>query len=189
MTAIAEFEDAFETMRKGRAEALLVVQSNIFETPPFPIQQLALTYRIPAMYGLRTSTDAGGLISYGPNVRELYEYAAVFVAKFLRGVKPADLPVEQPTKIELVINLQTAKTLGMADPAIAAAARRRSPSIASLSAFARARSCASGSVTCSAQRRDARPQGRGGVRDHHRIWSSLPPERDNVKAPLARSHD
>ena len=116
VTAIAEFEDAFETMRKGRAEALLVVQSNIFETPPFPIQQLALTYRIPAMYGLRTSTDAGGLISYGPNVRELYEYAAVFVAKFLRGVKPADLPVEQPTKIELVINLQTAKRLGMAIP-------------------------------------------------------------------------
>ena len=113
---VADFEGAFEAMRNGRAEALIVQQSNIFETPPYPIQQLAAAYRIPAMYGLRTSTDAGGLISYGPNIPNLYAYAAVFVDKFLRGVKPADLPVEEPTKIELVINLKTAKSLDLTIP-------------------------------------------------------------------------
>ena len=94
----------------------MVVQSNIFETPPYPIQRLATTYRIPAMYGLRTSTDAGGLISYGPNFRDLYAYAAVFVDRILNGAKPADMPVEQPKKIELVINLKTAKALGLTIP-------------------------------------------------------------------------
>ncbi|TMH68241.1 MAG: ABC transporter substrate-binding protein [Betaproteobacteria bacterium] len=112
----AEFDDAFATMGKGRAEALIVVQSNIFETAPYRIQQLATSNRIPAMYGLRTSTDAGGLMSYGPSVRDLYAYAAVFVDKILKGAKPADLPVEQPTKFELVINMKTAKALGLTIP-------------------------------------------------------------------------
>jgi putative ABC transport system substrate-binding protein len=108
----AEFDGAFANMAKGRAEALIVVQSTIFETPPYRIQQLAARYGIPAMYGLRTSTDAGGLMSYGPNVPALYAYAAVIVDKILKGAKPADLPVEQPTRIELVINMQAAKALG-----------------------------------------------------------------------------
>ena len=112
----ADFQQAFETMRKDRAEAFIVVQSNIFETPPYPIQKLAIDYRIPGMYGLRTSADAGGLISYGPNVRDLYAHAAVFVDKILRGAKPADIPVEQPTKIELVVNMKTAKALGLTIP-------------------------------------------------------------------------
>jgi len=68
------------------------------------------------MYGLRTSTDAGGLMSYGPNVRDLYAYAAVFVDKFLKGAKPADLPVQQPTKFELIINLKAARALGVTIP-------------------------------------------------------------------------
>jgi len=112
----ADFDEAFATMRKGRAEALIVVQSTIFETAPYRIQQLATSNRIPAMYGLRTSTDAGGLMSYGPSVRDLYAYAAVFVDKFLKGAKPADLPVQQPTKFELIINLKAARALGVTIP-------------------------------------------------------------------------
>jgi putative ABC transport system substrate-binding protein len=112
----ADFDDAFAAMVKSRAEALIVVQSTIFETPPYRIQQLATRYRIPAIYGLRTSTDAGGLMSYGPNVPALYGYAAVFVDKILKGARPADLPVEQPTKFELVINMTSAKALGLTIP-------------------------------------------------------------------------
>jgi putative tryptophan/tyrosine transport system substrate-binding protein len=111
-----EFEDAFASMARENTEALIVVQSTIFETEPFPIQNLTLRYRIPSMYGLRTSTDAGGLMSYGPNVPALYAYSAVLVDKILRGAKPADLPVEQPTKFELVINLTTAKALRLTIP-------------------------------------------------------------------------
>jgi putative ABC transport system substrate-binding protein len=112
----ADFDDAFATMVKGRAEAFVVLQSTIFEIAPYRIQQLAASHRIPGMYGVRTSTDAGGLMSYGPSVVDLYSYAAVFVDKILRGAKPADLPVEQPTKFELVINLKTAKALGITFP-------------------------------------------------------------------------
>ena len=112
----AEFEDAFARMAKDNAEALIVVQSTIFETSPFIIQQLASRYRIPSMYGLRTSTDAGGLMSYGPNVPSLYAYSAVLVDKILKGAKPANIPVEQPTKFELVINLKAAKVLGVTIP-------------------------------------------------------------------------
>ena len=112
----ADFDEAFATMRTGRTEALVVVQSNMFETPPYRIQQLAAHNRIPAIYGIRTSTDAGGLISYGPSVRDLYAYAAVIVDKILKGAKPADLPVEQPTRFELVINMSTARALGLTIP-------------------------------------------------------------------------
>ena len=112
----AEFDQAFATMSRQGAEAFIVMQSTIFETAPFRIQQLATQYRIPAMYGVRTSTDAGGLISYGPNVAALYGYAAVLVDRILKGVKPANLPVEQPTKFELVINMRTAKALGLTIP-------------------------------------------------------------------------
>jgi putative ABC transport system substrate-binding protein len=111
-----EFDDAFAGMAKGNAEALIVVQSTIFETAPYRIQQLATRYRIPSMYGLRTSTDAGGLMSYGPSVPALYAYSAVLVDKILKGGKPADIPVEQPTKFELVINMKTAKALGLVIP-------------------------------------------------------------------------
>jgi len=112
----ADFDEAFATMAKIRAEALIVVQSTIFETSPYRIQQLATDNRIPAIYGLRTSADAGGLMSYGPNVPDLYRQAAVYVEKILKGAKPADLPVEQPKKFELVINLGTAKALGLTIP-------------------------------------------------------------------------
>jgi len=109
----ADFDEAVAIMGTGRAQALIVVQSNMFETPPYRIQQLTASNRIPAVYGLRTSVDAGGLISYGPSVRDLYVYSAVLVDKILKGAKPADLPVEQPTKFELVISMKTAKALGI----------------------------------------------------------------------------
>jgi len=112
----ADFDEAFATMARMRAEAFIVAQSTIFETPPYRIQQLAASYRIPGMYGVRTSTDAGGLMSYGPSVRDLYAYAAVFVDKILKGAKPGDLPVEQPRKFELVINMKAAKALGLTIP-------------------------------------------------------------------------
>lgn len=82
----AEFDEPLATMSKENAEALIVVQSTIFETSPYRIQQLATRHRIPAIYGLRTSTDAGGLMSYGPNVAALYAYSAVFGDKILKGV-------------------------------------------------------------------------------------------------------
>ncbi len=103
-------------MIRRRAEALVVVQSTIFNTPPYRIAQLAARHRLPAVYGSRVTADDGGLMSYGPNNRESYRYAAVFVDKILKGAKPGDLPVEQPTKFELVINLKTAKALGLTIP-------------------------------------------------------------------------
>jgi putative tryptophan/tyrosine transport system substrate-binding protein len=112
----ADFDEAFATMAKARAEALIVVQSTIFETSPFRIQQLAALNRIPAMYGLRISADAGGLMSYGPNVANAYRQAASYVDKILKGAKPSDLPVEQPTTFELVINVKTARLLGLTIP-------------------------------------------------------------------------
>jgi len=77
---------------------------------------LAAKNRLPAVYMERDYVDAGGLISYGPNVADLFRRAATYVDKILKGAKPGDLPVEQPTKFELVINLKTAKALGLAVP-------------------------------------------------------------------------
>ena len=77
---------------------------------------LAAKHRLPAVYQSRKSVDAGGLMSYGPNFSDLFRRAATYVDKILKGAKPADLPVEQPTKFELVINLKTAKALGLAIP-------------------------------------------------------------------------
>jgi putative tryptophan/tyrosine transport system substrate-binding protein len=111
-----DFETAFAAMAKGRAEALIVVQSNIFDSPPEPLVRLAADNKIPAIYGPRISADAGGLMAYGPNVRDLYGRAATFVDKILKGARPADLPVEQPVRFELVINLKTAKALGVNIP-------------------------------------------------------------------------
>ena len=112
----ADFDEAFAAMIKGRAEAVVVVQSTIFNTPPYRIAQLAASHRLPAVYGSRITADDGGLMSYGPNNRDSYLYAAAFVDKILKGAKPRDLPVEQPRKFELAINLKTAKALGLTIP-------------------------------------------------------------------------
>ena len=80
------------------------------------IAELALKYRLPTIFGFSDMVEAGGLMSYGPNFADLYRRAASHVHKILNGAKPADIPVEQPTKFDLVINLKTAKALGLAIP-------------------------------------------------------------------------
>jgi putative tryptophan/tyrosine transport system substrate-binding protein len=101
---------------KGRADALYVVTEPLVDTNRVRINTLALGVRLPTMHGFRSYVDAGGLMSYGANIPDLFRRAADYVDKILRGAKPADLPVEQPTKFELVINLKTAKALGITVP-------------------------------------------------------------------------
>src|SRR5262249_35343868 len=98
-----EFDGAFGAMAKERAEALLVVPDSMFNFNRARLADLAVKHRLPSMYGMREHVETGGLISYGPSVGALYRHAPFFVDKILRGAKPADLPVEQPTKFELVV--------------------------------------------------------------------------------------
>ena len=107
---------AFETLGKERVEALMVPPDTVFYTLRRQIAELAATMRLPAIYGYRAHVEEGGLMSYGPDPRDLYRRAAIYVDKILKGAKPAELPIEQPTKIELVINLKTAKALGLVVP-------------------------------------------------------------------------
>jgi putative tryptophan/tyrosine transport system substrate-binding protein len=102
---------------KGRAEALYLCSDALVLSNRVRIQTLATGARLPAMYGHRGYVEAGGLMSYGTNYPDLWRRAADFVDKILRGAKPADIPVEQPTKFDLVINLTTAKALGIEIPA------------------------------------------------------------------------
>jgi putative ABC transport system substrate-binding protein len=110
------FDRAFSDMTRARAGALTVLPSNMFINERTRLVDLAAKHRLPAVYGLREFVDAGGLMSYGPNLADLSRRAATYVDKILKGAKPGDLPVEQPTKFELVINLKTAKTLGLTIP-------------------------------------------------------------------------
>jgi putative ABC transport system substrate-binding protein len=111
-----DFDRAFSEMTKGRAEALAVLTSATFPQGRRRLVDLAAKSRRPVIYPFREDVEAGGLMSYGPNVSDLFRRAATFVDKILKGAKPADLPVEQPTKFELVINLKTAKALGLTIP-------------------------------------------------------------------------
>ena len=106
---------AFEAL-KGRAEALYVSADALVNTNRIRINILAVGARLPTIYGFRELTESGGLMSYGPYFPALYRRTAEFVDKILRGTKPADIPVEQPTKFELVINLKTAKAFGLTVP-------------------------------------------------------------------------
>lgn len=101
---------------KGKADALYVSGDPLVNTNRIRINTLALAARIPTMYGFQELAEAGGLLSYGPSFPDLFRRAASLVDKILRGVKPGDIPVEQPTKFELVINLKTAKALGLKIP-------------------------------------------------------------------------
>src|ERR1700730_10486850 len=112
----ADLERAFAAMTRERAGAFFVPWDGFFLVHLARIVQLAAKTRLPAMYGHRGYVDAGGLACYGPSARESFRQAAVYVDKILKGAKPADLPVEQPTKFELVINLKTAKALGLTIP-------------------------------------------------------------------------
>ena len=111
-----DIDPAFTAMQKARVEALIVFGDPMFGTHQRRIFELAAQSQLPAIYGTRLSVDAGGLMSYGTNFDDLYRRAATYVDKILKDAKPADLPVEQPTKFELVINLKTAKALGLTIP-------------------------------------------------------------------------
>ena len=113
-----ELDTAFAAMARASADAL-IVQSDpaLMDTLLGRVTALAATHRLPAMYSWRMYVEAGGLMSYGPSLLERHRRAATYVDKIFKGANPADLPVEQPTKFELVINLKTAKALGMTMPA------------------------------------------------------------------------
>jgi ABC-type uncharacterized transport system substrate-binding protein len=111
-----EFARAFSTMTRGRPDALIMLPSPMLFGERKRIVDLAAKYRLPTMYNNRESVQLGGLIAYGTSLSDLYRRAAVYVGKILKGAKPGDLPVEQPTKFELVINLKTAKALGLTIP-------------------------------------------------------------------------
>jgi putative ABC transport system substrate-binding protein len=111
-----DIERAFVTVAKERVGALLVVADSGLGVHRTKIVTLAAKNRVPAAYGNKEHVDAGGLMSFGPNNLSAWKHAAVFVDRILKGAKPADLPVEQPTKFELVINLKTAKALGLTIP-------------------------------------------------------------------------
>jgi putative ABC transport system substrate-binding protein len=111
-----EFDGAFATMSKERAEAVLVITDSVFVLHRARLADLASKNRLPSMYGMEEYVKAGGLISYGPNLSDRFRHSATLVDKILKGAKPADLPVQQPTKFELTINLKTAKALGFTVP-------------------------------------------------------------------------
>jgi putative ABC transport system substrate-binding protein len=111
-----EIDAAFAAMRSQRAGGVLVLRDPLFLDQRTQIAALAAKSRLPAVYGFREEAEAGGLMAYGANVPLMYRRAATYVDKILKGAKPADLPVEQPTKFELVINLKTAKALGLTIP-------------------------------------------------------------------------
>ena len=111
-----EFASAFEAMTRERASALLVFQSPMLFVHHPRIADLAVTSRLPTMAMFREFAQAGGLLSYGPNVQEVFWRAAFFIDKILKGAKPGEVPIERPDKFELVINLKTAQALGITIP-------------------------------------------------------------------------
>jgi len=112
----SEIDRAFAAMTRERAGALLVLLDPILAREREQIADLAAKGHLPAMYALRLHVDVGGLMAYGANIFDLYRRTAIYVDKILKGAKPGDLPVEQATKFELVINLKTAKALGLTIP-------------------------------------------------------------------------
>jgi putative ABC transport system substrate-binding protein len=112
----SEIDTAFATLAEGRADAVLVAGDGFFNSRSDQIVTLASRYAVPAMYPLREFVSAGGLISYGTNLLDAWRQAGVYTGQILKGEKPLDLPVQQVTKIELVINLKAAKALGISVP-------------------------------------------------------------------------
>jgi len=111
-----DLETAFQAAARGGAGALVTLDDALLLTHRIRIVKLAADNRLPAVYGFREFVDAGGLMSYAPNLVDMYHRAATYVDKILKGVRPADLPIERPTKFEFVINLKTAKALGLTIP-------------------------------------------------------------------------
>ena len=112
----SELTAAFVAMQRSDIDAVVVQADDMLIIVQRQIATLAIEHHLPAIYQLREFVQNGGLISYGPSITEMIRRSAMFVDKILKGVKPADLPIEQPTKYELVINLKTAKALGLTVP-------------------------------------------------------------------------
>ena len=111
-----QIDAGFEAMTRARAQALIVAADSHFDVQREQIARLAVKHRLPAVFSNRELTEAGGLMSYGQDLAEHYRRAATYVHKILQGAKPANLPIERPTVLELVINRKTAKALGLAIP-------------------------------------------------------------------------
>ena len=111
-----DIDSAFSKMTRARAGTLTVLPSAMLFTERRRLVDLAAKNRLPAVYAQREFVEAGGLMAYGPNLADLFRRAATYVDKIFKGAKPGDLPVEQPTKFELVVNLKTAKALGLTLP-------------------------------------------------------------------------
>jgi ABC-type uncharacterized transport system substrate-binding protein len=112
----AEFDSAFSAIARGRAGGVLVLSTPLFISGARRLAELAMAHKLPSMFGPRAHAEAGGLMSFGPDRADLFRRGAIYVDKILKGAKPADLPVQQPTKFELVINLKTAKAIGLTIP-------------------------------------------------------------------------
>ena len=113
---VADFDGVFLTMARERADGFLVVGSPLVSMQRAPLADLELKYRLPGIFSNKANVKAGGLMSYGADFNFMYRHAAMYVDKILKGERPADLPVEQASKYELVINLKTAKALGIDIP-------------------------------------------------------------------------
>ena len=111
-----DIESAFRDARKGLADVLLTLRSPVIGSQRIHVVELAVKNRLPAIYNRAKYVDLGGLVSYGVSLPDLFRRVATYVDKILKGAKPGDLPVEQPTEFELVINLKTAKQLGITIP-------------------------------------------------------------------------
>jgi putative ABC transport system substrate-binding protein len=111
-----DFDKAFEDVTRARVGAIAVMPDPVFVTNLKRIADLAARSRLPSIFHLREFADSGGLVAYGPDRSDMFRRAATYVDKILKGAKPGDLPIEQPTKFELVINLKAAKALGITVP-------------------------------------------------------------------------
>jgi len=111
-----EFDSAFSAIVRERAGGVLVLSTPLYIAGANRLAELALTHKLPSLFGPKHHVSAGGLMSYSPDRADLWRRGAIYVDKILKGAKPADIPVQQPTKFELVINLKTAKALGLAIP-------------------------------------------------------------------------
>ena len=115
-SSLVEFDSAFAAMMKKRPDALMVTADPVQQLFVERIIHFTAGARLPAVFQIKENVIAGGLMSYGPSLPELFRRAAIYVDKILKGTRPSDLPIEQPTKFELVINLKTAKALGLTLP-------------------------------------------------------------------------
>jgi len=113
---VEDFEGAFATMTRERAGGFVSVGSPLTQSYRAPLAKLALKHRLPGMFAIKEYVEAGGLMSYGADLNDVNRRAALYIDKILKGAKPADLPVEQASKYQLVINLKTAKALGLEIP-------------------------------------------------------------------------